>query len=214
MPYATPDPAIAQMAKELEWELASFTNVTANQLAWSDPTTYSQEARMIWKFLDSSRDHRSSSHAVGRQTKEDPNLTATRVDIVEALLTGNILAANPLPPPTTYGTPQLSSLPLDAQLQEREVEFWHQLGRFVTGDQRSEALSRMRKVLDELENRDILYSIAICRYYGDVETPVPESDNDRLAYYVAKNFVEEQTERSANQVFARLCAIASSIWAT
>ena len=110
--------------------------------------------------------------------------------------------------------------------------FWHQLGRFVlTRDDQPDseneiniALSPLRQVLGQAENRDVLYSIAVARHFGG-RTPAfhparrlpaatsndPNEPLNQLR--VAHQFVEAENQRGTTQVIQRVCGMALRSWA-
>ncbi len=99
-----------------------------------------------------------------------------RLEIVEALITGNHLTVNPLIPTHEDGPCNLAK-----QLKSRQNDFWFHVGQFVTAmpqdtpeaaqamrDREEGCLHKCRALLDHLESRDMLYSIMLMRHVGEL----------------------------------------------
>ncbi|ORY62384.1 uncharacterized protein BCR38DRAFT_238859 [Pseudomassariella vexata] len=133
--------------------------------------------------------------------EDDPLETRNRIAVLDTLLSGDYLEANPLLPPPAQGDYQ----------RLRQYEFWHHLGEFLRiRDEpnvdmtplRDQILGQMRNLLDGRENRDVLYSIAIMRalapnFPPDFESTLPphldESDpKNKLA--VARKFIQDESK--------------------
>lgn len=182
------------------------------------------EARMVWLLMCMPL---SVSRSLGPENVDDngnprdPELEEVlcRLSIFEALITNRSLPANPLAakgPEVLY--------PRDPR--DRQDRFWHVLGNFVTlptsmhGQSRA-CLDQLRLLLDMIENRDVLYSIAIVRHFGLSIPTFPEKfarvgsgsvDRDKLI--VAKKFLEDEAySKGTNQVIQRLCGMAVRSWA-
>jgi hypothetical protein len=125
-----------------------------------------------------------------------------RLQVFEALLSGETLAASPVsPPPTSSIHP----------LRRNELEFWYQLARYLLQENasaspadvssRERCLGVMRDLLDGRENRDVLYSIAVLREYTvhwdasyseqNVPSHLEESDS-RSKLAVATRFIRDE----------------------
>ncbi|KAF2151968.1 hypothetical protein K461DRAFT_322097 [Myriangium duriaei CBS 260.36] len=139
------------------------------------------EARLVWILADVPR------HAWAIKKTADPQLADLlhRLDVVEALLTGAILPPN-LIPPAPAPPPRISGRDLPPSPEFISHSFWHHLGCFCAADdtfpplpqtsnnqhqhhhlqQLTASLLSMRQILSVLENRDVLYSIAIARHFG------------------------------------------------
>ena len=86
------------------------------------------------------------------------------------------------------------------------------------------ALNSMRNVLAQLENRDVLYSIAIARYYGlrvvdfpaglDQAYAASADDSDKhTKLFIAKHFIEQEANgKGTTQVIQRFCGMATKAW--
>ena len=213
----------------LEWEFAHFYTIISSLTGYNDPpAVQGLEARLIWRLANASREYPPSE--INRNpefAKNDPSIVSQRLDVVEALVTGEWLRAHQLQPSSRYGRPEITELSLPAQLNERELEFWYCLGEFVTRPPESSTplgpnpphqldvwLGQMRHVLDQYENRDVLYSIAMVRHLGDqyadlVHSGSYDAEENRAAYFVAKGFIESQVTRGSNQVIQRVCQMAA-----
>ncbi|KAK4547317.1 hypothetical protein LTR36_000972 [Oleoguttula mirabilis] len=172
----------------------------------------SLEARLVWHLA-----------VMPRSSAADRDLVA-RVDTLENLLTGQFLDPSRIPSPPQPGTEQPNY---------SELTFWHNLGRLVSiRDDRADpsamrqindALGAMRGILGMLENRDVLYSMAVARHIGG---RVPEfhphrhlvastnDANDELnKLNVAHRFVESEDQRGTSQPIQRICGMALRSWA-
>jgi len=142
-----------------------------------------------------------------------------RLQVFEALLTGETLAANPLTPPPTDGV---------HPLRRDELGFWYQLANFLLQDHgsasstgpsaRENCLKGMRALLGGRENRDVLYSIAVLReytahwdaFYSEQNVPSHLEENDaRSKLAVATRFIrDEATSTGTTNVVRRLADLA------
>lgn len=176
--------------------------------------TRSLEARLVWHLA-----------AMPTATTSFPELVA-RVDTLENLLTGQFLDPSRVPPPPQPDTDQPAA-------KYNEQAFWRQLGRFVSArddrqdpvaaKQVNDAFGAMRGMLGMLENRDVLYSIAIGRHIGGrmpefhpnrhlvASTNDPHDDMNKLT--VAHHFVENEDQRGTSTVIQRVCGMALRCWA-
>ncbi|KAK4121623.1 hypothetical protein N657DRAFT_577165 [Parathielavia appendiculata] len=127
-----------------------------------------------------------------------------RVQVLEALLTGETILGNPLSPPPTGNNIHL--------LRRNEFEFWYQLANYLLQNHasslpedvltRERYLNAMRSLLDGRENRDVLYSIAVLREYTaqwdaayneqNVPSHLEESD-PRCKLAVATRFIRDES---------------------
>lgn len=184
----------------------------------------STEAKAVWSLMTIPRRllQKSTTGAFpSRAVSNDDELVEVnnRVAILEKLLTGQVLEVNPLPPqPTPTGH------------TGRQRKFWHLLGQFVSippteGLQVAESvLSQIRQVLDELEGRDVLYSIAIVRHIGAQVVDFPavldgpyhgpgNAIEEKTKLRVAKKFIEDEAAgKGTTQVIQRLCGMAVRSW--
>ena len=184
----------------------------------------SLEARLVWQLAIMPR---SASFAHGANGMMNDQLTLDllpRIDTLEHLLTGQFLPQARIPPPSgDYQTDRT---------RYQQQNFWYQLGRFTairddTSDPASlreinDALGIMRGVLGMVENRDVLYSIAIARHIGgrlpEFHPPrpvLPQTDDpndDMKKLQVAHHFVETEDQRGTTQVIQRICGMAIRSW--
>jgi len=190
---------------------------------------FGQEARLIWHMLSICRSESASTNGTNGTTSSDAETmdlslleVRARLDILEALLTNQVLKSNPV-----------SELPYPADIVEakrHELEFWKQLGNFVLhADNDSappgavdDALHILRQVLQQIEARDVLYSIAIARHTGaktpnfpqNIPPPPPNQDpeNDLTKLDIAMRFLSHEARASQQQVIARICDMAQHSW--
>ncbi|KAK4235034.1 hypothetical protein C8A03DRAFT_37141 [Achaetomium macrosporum] len=135
--------------------------------------------------------------------EDDPWEARGRVQVFEALITGETLAGNPLSPPPAGNI---------HPLRKNELEFWYQLAKYLLQDHasaspadtsaRERCLGVMRSLLDGRENRDVLYSIAVLREYtahwdaARNEQSVPshlEESDPRSKLAVATRFIRDES---------------------
>lgn len=190
---------------------------------------FSQEARLIWHMLEVCKHSppvANGTNGVASANPESEDLSLrevrARFDILEALLTNQILPANPL---------HQISYPSDVPPPKRaELDFWGELGNFVMHADNETlpqspadyALTTMRTVLHAQETRDALYSIAIARRIGNrvggfpnsIPPPPPNSDqeNDLSKLHVAMGFISYESRSGSQQVTARICDMAMLSW--
>nr|POE56878.1 hypothetical protein CFP56_70130 [Quercus suber] len=170
----------------------------------------SLEARLVWQL------------ACMPRKALDPSISSSllhRLDVVESLLTGGFIDAQTVAVP-----PSQSS----SNEQQYEQLYWHDLGRFTAArDDGSDAaaqqtindaLGRMRTYLGMMENRDVLYSIAIVRHIGgrmpdfhphrhsQATSNDPYDDLNKLK--VAYAHVQNEDQRGLTQVIQRICGMA------
>lgn len=185
----------------------------------------SLEAFVIWQLalMPRSLAHDSGSNA--RKTDLMLQELLPRIDIVESLLTGQYLAEERIP------LPPKSSLEGRSDEEERkasEQSFWYNLGWFTAlqsgpaelsgTDQIQKPLVAMRSMLAMLENRDVLYSIAIARSVN-AQTHNSYAQNSNLnqkeeakKLRIAQDFVQTEERRGTSQVIQRICSMALRSW--
>ncbi|KAF2189637.1 hypothetical protein K469DRAFT_562266 [Zopfia rhizophila CBS 207.26] len=188
----------------------------------------SQEARLIWHMLGVCKQTppaTNGTNGTGPANAENEDFSLkevrARFDILESLLTNQNLETNPVR--------QLSYSSDITDFKKAELDFWEQLGNFVVhADVESapasavdQALGTMRQVLQQIETRDVIYSLAIARHSGgrvrgfpnSLPAPVdtnPESDTNKLN--VAMNFISHECRASTQQVISRICDMATLSW--
>jgi hypothetical protein len=202
-----------------------------------DKSISSLEARLAWQFAAMPRTAPSAAFIAPASALYE---LLPRIDVVEHLLTGQFLAADRIPveSPMASSLVGFPDLPIPcihpdpiqvAQLKDRELTFWHQLGRFasVRDDDPTNpdavqsvqnTLVTLRTLLARTESRDVLYSIAVLRHIGGrlanyhPRCPLLVSTNDPSDFSgqvkVAQAFLERE-ERAGSTWFAmRLSAMA------
>lgn len=183
-----------------------------------------QEVRLVWALLCTCRRRPLPGFAGefiddNEDTLDGDEVAEKRLDILEALLTARQLIANPLAGSTER--PENSSPPtLSHQLKIREQNFWLHVGEFVCtsdADVAERILSKCRKLLDNLENRDVIYSVMLLRHIGEKwhDRQIGEADDerDRKDWLAAKGFLQSSADgRAMNIVVKRFCAIALRAW--
>ncbi|KAI5201625.1 hypothetical protein E4T39_05148 [Aureobasidium subglaciale] len=153
-----------------------------------------------------------------------------RLSIVENLLCGTFLDHSmvPIQPPANPPDPKL----VEQYTQYLQDAFWHQLGRFVSihddiispdaAQQIATALAAMRNILSMLENRDVLYSMAIARHFGGrmvdynegkiLVSKSAEPDDPIAKLAVAMNFIRDEDSQGTTQVVQRFCSMCRRSW--
>lgn len=214
--------------------LQDYISQVMNQMSAKDePDTsgiLSLEARLVWQLAILPRHAATYSN---NDPNGDPPLAELlpRVDTVECLLTGQFLEPNKVAPSPQAQSASASAQDSSAANQKyNERSFWHHLSKFVSyrDDHPSgmqgvnESLAVIRNVLAMLENRDVLYSIAIARHIGgrlpsfDPQRHLPVSNNDAAddvnKLKVAHQFVENEEQRGTSQVIQRICSMSIRSW--
>jgi len=180
------------------------------------------ESRMIWRLMCMPR---AQAWALIHEPIMDEVIR--RLDVFESLLTGKAYTSpsNQMAIQPQYGTPEY-----------RRQTYWRELSTFVANTKTSgqavegtsalEALNRMRQLLDGMENRDVLYSLAVVRHYGPktkgevnqerggVEVGGQLSEEEKATFAVAKKYVEDEAAgKGTSQVMQRVCGMAVRSWA-
>ncbi|KAL2018303.1 hypothetical protein VTK56DRAFT_966 [Thermocarpiscus australiensis] len=128
------------------------------------------ETRVVWSLarlpLSNTPTQRQQIQQV--PVEDDPWEACGRLQVFEALMSGETLPSNPLSPPP----PPSSNV---GPLRRHELEFWFHLAKYLLQAHasasppdtsiRESCLSVMRSLLNGRENRDVLYSIAVLREY-------------------------------------------------
>ena len=188
----------------------------------------SMEARLVWNLAGLPRlsaipaTAATDGSTASETTNDQLSTVKRRLKTLEALLTNNVLDLDHVPelaentsvPPSNF----------------YEIEFWRNLGLFaatsesISGstEKTENALNSMRNVLGQLENRDVLYSIAVARYYGlrvaefpnGLQQAFSADDSDRYTkLYIAKHFIEQEAiGKGTTQVIQRFCGLAVRSW--
>lgn len=186
------------------------------------------EASVIWSTITLCR--HVMNMANGNHGQDFDLLAASkRLDVLEALLTGDYVETNPL---AQFPVRQPAADPpaLTVQITQRSLDFWSCIGHFLTlhdneassAKEIDDTLARCRTLLDTTENRDVIYSIAIARHLGQrwadfphsLPQPITTNEKDAGAkLYVAQKFLEQQANGSGTtQVSKRICGMAVRSW--
>lgn len=209
--------------QNLHEEAHFFTETVKQKTGAADVSqVFSQEARLIWHLLGTCRIPMNGPNE--NNTEHDDIVskeTRARFEILEALLTNQVLDSNPL---------RKLSYPAElSEEQSHKLAFWDALGEFVVhsdSDATAEgpaeaALGRMRGVLKAREVRDAIYSIALARQLGNRvrgfpdAVPMPMShdpENDINKLNVAMTFISHECRSGTQQVIARICDMACLSW--
>ena len=219
-PHVLQDPPlldfVAQCAEQ--WKARTDDAASAQSLQ-------SLEARLVWQLADMPRAGSYANQASGSTTDQVAIAVLPRIETVESLLTGQPLPQFKLPPPPM------------AEHQNNhtkyiEHNFWHHLGRFAsvrddTANSNSlreinDCFGVLRGILSMMENRDVLYSLAIARHFGSrmadfhPSRPMAMQTNDANdevnKLEIARQFVESEDQRGTTQVIQRICGMAMRSW--
>ncbi|OJJ49405.1 hypothetical protein ASPZODRAFT_61087 [Penicilliopsis zonata CBS 506.65] len=185
------------------------------------------EASIVWSTMDICR--RVPNLFNGNHEQDPDHLAAsTRLDVIEALITGEHLDLNPLEELVHEPSSNPPSLP--DQLHQRILDFWNCIGHFLTlhdneassGKEIDDTLGRCRTLLDTYENRDVIYSIAIARHLGQrwadfprsLPHPITTNEKDAGAkLFVAQRFLEQEASgKGTTQVIKRVCGMVIRSW--
>jgi hypothetical protein len=183
-----------------------------------------QESRLVWALLCMCR-RRPLPGFAGEfiddreDTLDGDEFAEKRLDIIEALITARPLPSNPLAG-SAEPSPNPSPQTLTEQLKRREQNFWLNVGKFVStsdADAIERILSKSRKLLDNFENRDIIYSIMLMRHIGEKwnekQIGDAEDERDTKDWLAAKGFLQSEAEGQAmNIVMKRFCSMALRAW--
>lgn len=187
----------------------------------------SLEAQLVWQLATMPRTANSSYNSPNGASSALYALLP-RIEVVEKLLTGQFLDPSRIPPHPSMP----SQKEPDQNRSYNEQAFWHNIGKFVSLrddtanptvlDNVNDTLSAIREILSMLENRDVLYSLAIARHIGGrmaefhperrlvATTNDPHDDVNKLI--VAHRFVETEDQRGTNQVIQRICGMSIRSW--
>ncbi|KNG88955.1 hypothetical protein ANOM_002216 [Aspergillus nomiae NRRL 13137] len=219
--------ANAQLMAEYSALIEAFNDQNLN-----DPNVIARlesfEASVVWSSMTLCRHVMNVSN--GSHGQDYDLLAASkRLDVIEAMITGEHLDSNPLaqfpPRETPTNPPGLSD-----QLAQRSLDFWSAVGHFLTlhdneassAKEIDDTLGRCRTLLDTFENRDVIYSIAIARHLGQRwadfprSFPQPITTNEKDAgakLYVAQKFLEQEAGgKGTTQVIKRICGMVVRSW--
>lgn len=191
------------------------------------PVLASLEARLVWSLAIMPRmQHLYSAHDTSSTSSMLELLP--RLETVENLLTGRYMEPSRIPAPPTA----VLDNTIEASQKSNQQAFWYSLGKFTslhddqgdvqTLDQVATELTNMRMILHVLENRDVLYSIAVARHIGGrtpewspqtPQQPMTNDPNDDVnKLHVAHGFVQTEDQRGSNQVIQRICSMSLRAW--
>lgn len=217
-------PKICEMFADL---IKKFRTINSNDYTGMRQIA-SMEARLVWNLVilprlsPASPSSETNGSTVSKAMNEQLSNVKRRLNILEALLTNNVLDTNLIP--------EINGKPAVPPANFYEIEFWRNLGLFAAISETSSdsnkkienALNSMRNVLGQLENRDVLYSIAVARYYGlrvaefpgGMQQAFSADDSDRhTKLFIAKHFIEQEANgKGTTQVIQRFCSIAVRSW--
>lgn len=182
------------------------------------------EASVIWSIMGLAQRvagtlNPINGHAgLDEDTKAGVLKAARRVEIVQNLLLGQHVDAEVAP----QAEHVKNGTAFEAQLIQREREFWQLMYKFLTirDDEASASheldatLKNAIDLLDSRENRDVIYSIAVVRLRGGRENLAnhnngEESSEDDNGLGLAKNFLKQEAHtKGTNQVVQRVCGMA------
>ena len=195
----------------------------------------SAEAKLIWNLACMCRLAPPPGFSPTPRDPEDQ----TKLDEVQlrlGIIEGLLCSTNPIGraangnidfrKPTAYPEPKTN------QIVYFSREFWRCLGLYVslppedpnplTLRNADQALLVLRGILQMLENRDVLYSIAVARHFGSRLPEFPDQgpqawNNDdgdvKTKVAIAKRFCEDEAGgKGTTQVVQRICGMAVRSW--
>ncbi|KAL2005835.1 hypothetical protein VTN00DRAFT_10328 [Thermoascus crustaceus] len=221
--------ANAQLVAQYSGLIDAFSDPNINDPAVLGRTE-SFEASVVWDTMSLCRPMANMSNGNAAAPQDfDLIAAAKRLDVFEALVTGEHLETNPLAQ-SPLREPAANPPSLPDQLLQRSLDFWSSIGHFLTlhDDEASSAkeiddtLARCRTLLDNFENRDVIYSVAIARHLGsrwadfprNVPPPATTDEKDAGAkLYVAQKFLEQEAAgKGTTQVIKRICGMVVRSW--
>ncbi|KAF2842296.1 hypothetical protein M501DRAFT_1008252 [Patellaria atrata CBS 101060] len=208
--------------------LSVCKNVKSDDFAAMQPIP-SLEAKLIWNLMCLVRDPApaisngtTNGTTPPKENDELLNEASKRLDMFEALILNRNTDAN-LAQSIHYAQNEQPS-----PAKSWEIEFWKLLGGFVslrdddvsTHREIETILFNCRQYLGQLENRDVLYSIAVARFIGPripefperVDVYSNEAEDERNKLYVAQKFINDESTRAMSQVVSRVCGMVIRSW--
>jgi len=167
------------------------------------PALASQEARVTWFLLCLCT---RQMHDGGDEAEK----LARRLRAIEALLTGERISGtstsfadfvhqDDVETEVVQNQNRLSDSHFDRQRAKRSEDFWKAVEKVASGDE--SAFSQVKSLLDNMENRDIIYSVLLLRSSGESGLAAERE--------LAKRFLgNEAAGRATNQVFGTLAGMA------
>lgn len=194
--------------------------------------TQSLEAMVVWSMLGMCRKVALTKNESGGIDPQDVAAgvleASKRLQEFEALITGDHVSLGSAQQESEV---KANGSALEGQLKSREIEFWSLVHTFLTVREDSPTamkdinanLTSCRNLLENRENRDVLYSIMVARFFGpklpgfpnQMKQPETNDESDISAKLtVAKRFLEDEAGgRGTNQVVQRLSGVAVRSWA-
>ncbi len=187
----------------------------------------SLEARLVWNLFclcrapsaaTSNGANGTTPGGVDQHTQE----VLKRLEVFEYLVTNRTVETNP--------AEQIALPPRPDYWKDLEVKFWRYLGTVVSRRPQDPdgarviqySLGECRNLLGQLENRDVIYSMAIARHVGprvpefpnNLHQPYNNDDADeRTKLFIAKRFIEDEAQgKGTTQVIQRLCDMSIKSW--
>ncbi|KAK2732488.1 hypothetical protein FQN57_002621 [Myotisia sp. PD_48] len=191
------------------------------------------ETKVVWDSLSLCRIARSqdcTGEGNSATANLNPQLTyaVKRLSLLEILLTGTTLEHNPVARHNyPEDDPSLSVTGLVNQIKSRQLQFWESIGNYLsTSDndpdangKRDRALYAARTFLDSLENRDVIYSIAIVRHVSKFQpkkfqlAAASDEKDPAAKLYVGCRFLEDEVRgKATSQVVKRICGMIVKYW--
>ena len=227
-------PHYTHLCEEVDYVLSEMRRVQSEDRE-GQRRLESAETKLIWDLACMCRMAAPAGFSPTSRDPEDQAKLAEvqlRLGIVEGLLcstnpTGRATnGAVDFRQPTAYPEPKTN------QIVYFSREFWRCLGLYVSlpADDSSpatlrsaeQALSTLRGILQMLENRDVLYSIAVARHFGSRLPEFPDQgpqawnndDSDvKTKVAIAKRFCEDESGgKGTTQVVQRMCGMAVRSW--
>jgi len=186
----------------------------------------SLEARLVWQLALMPRTISQEDAVHGVQANGQTLDLLARIDTLDYLLTGQILPRNKVPPPPS------PAMRLDPSSTKERI-FWYNLGSFASRhdedpdpdgevtEQIDDHLNTLRVLLAGMESRDLLYSLAVMRYFGGRRedfhperplvnasvAPPDNSDDENWKLEFARRLVEAQEQKATTQVCQRVAGM-------
>ncbi|KAJ9668697.1 hypothetical protein H2201_001340 [Coniosporium apollinis] len=186
----------------------------------------SLEARLVWNLFCLCRPPAATTNGANGATPggvdQQTHEVAKRLEVFEYLVTNRTVETNPA---------EQIAYPVRLEYwKDLEVKFWRNLGTVVSRRPQDpdgiraiqHSLGECRNLLGQLENRDVIYSMAIARHIGPRIPEFPNNlhhayNNDdadeRTKLFIAKRFIEDEAQgKGTTQVIQRLCDMAIKSW--
>ncbi|KAF2401383.1 hypothetical protein EJ06DRAFT_390107 [Trichodelitschia bisporula] len=181
------------------------------------------ETKVVWYLLCLCRPSGATTNGTtGLLGNVDLDEANRRLDVLEYLLCNKVMSCNRV---TEIGYPE------DMPAEKRaEITFWTHVGTYVSTPRDSptateeldNALAQARGLLMAKENRDVIYSIMVCRHLGARFPSFPASlapgpggeENNLNKLFIAKSFITDQAVfKGTNHPVQRVCDMAIRSWA-